>query len=67
MLAATAFYFLFLSIVGKQPVSGCPADSLECPAMVGKPIYTIGGKTLGKKSEKKINGLTSLKICDFEH
>ena len=35
MLASVAaFYFLLLSI-GGSPASGCPADSLECPAMVG--------------------------------
>ena len=34
LAAATAFYFLLLSIIG-SPASGCPADLLECPAMVG--------------------------------
>ena len=45
--AAPAFYFLLISTVGKS-ASACPADSLECPAMVGKHycyILYYGGET----------------------
>ena len=35
MLTAAAFYFLLISAIGRT-ASDCPADSLECPDVVGK-------------------------------